>query len=106
MSAGIPRAPRNLETPAAKTPPGPSLTAAPYSTGEAKIVPAMISAKMASIISTNITPPPTGRASSSFSNCRAVPELETMLCQPEIDPQAMVTNRIGQSGPIPMEKPV
>jgi len=27
-----------------------------------------------------------------------------MLCHPEIAPQAMVTNRIGHSGPIGIEK--
>ena len=64
----------------------------------------MIRAKMASIISTNITPAPTGRASISFSSCRAVPELDTMLCQPEMAPQAMVTNMMGHSGPIRMLK--
>ena len=30
---------------------------------------------------------------------RAVPEEDTRLCQPETAPQAMVTNRIGHSGP-------
>ena len=64
----------------------------------------MIRANNASIISRNITPAPTGRASSSFSNCLAVPELDTMLCQPEMAPQAMVTNIIGHSGPMPMFK--
>ncbi|OPY04666.1 MAG: hypothetical protein A4E61_00624 [Syntrophorhabdus sp. PtaB.Bin184] len=68
------------------------------------MVPAMMRAKAASIISTNMTPAPTGRASSSFSSCRAVPELDTMLCQPEIAPQAIVTNMMGQTGPMGIEK--
>ena len=51
-----------------------------------------------------MTPPQTGRASTSFSNWRAVPELDTMLCHPDIAPQAMVTNMMGHSGPIGMEK--
>ena len=53
-----------------------------------------------------MTPPQTGRASTSLSNWRAVPELETMLCHPDIAPQAMVTNMMGHSGPIGMEKSV
>jgi len=64
----------------------------------------MIRAKIASIISTNITPPPTGRASLSFSNCLAVPELDTKLCHPDMAQQATVTNMIGQMGPIFMVK--
>ena len=69
-------------------------------------MPAIIRANKASIISTNMTPAPTGRASSSFSSWRAVPELLTMLCQPEIAPHAIVTNIIGQMGPIAIEKVV
>ena len=49
--------------------------------------------------SMNMAPPPTGSASVSFSNCRAVPEVDTRLCQPEMAPQAMVTMSIGHSGP-------
>ena len=56
---------------------------------------------MAKNISRNIAPPPTKSASVSFSSWRAVPEELTRLCQPEIAPQAMVTNRIGHSGPRP-----
>ena len=56
---------------------------------------------MAKNISRNMEPPPTYRASVSFSSWRAVPDEETRLCQPEMAPQAMVTNRIGHNGPSP-----
>src|SRR5213594_2996704 len=59
---------------------------------------AMSDAK-ASIPSESIAPPPTGRASVSMSSCFADDELLTRLCQPEIAPQAIATNRIGQIGP-------
>src|SRR5206468_8097493 len=49
--------------------------------------------------SESIAPPPTGRASVSMSSCFADDELLTRLCQPEIAPQAIATNRIGQIGP-------
>src|SRR6266571_503537 len=49
--------------------------------------------------SESIAPPPTGRASVSMSSCFDDDELLTRLCQPEIAPQAIATNRIGQIGP-------
>ncbi|MCX8110107.1 MAG: hypothetical protein N3D15_02525, partial [Syntrophorhabdaceae bacterium] len=75
-----------MATPEANTPPGPFTMAAPYSADEAYKVPAIIRANTASIISTNITPPPTGLASSSFSSCLAVPEEDTRLCHPDMAP--------------------
>ena len=53
---------------------------------------------MPSAISVNIEPPPTGSTSVSFSIWRDVPTEPIRACQPEIAPQAMVTNSIGQSG--------
>ncbi len=52
----------------------------------------------ARLFSLNIAPPPTGSASVSYSSCRAVPIEPNKACQPEIAPQAMVTNSIGQIG--------
>src|SRR2546428_8678890 len=49
--------------------------------------------------SESIAPPPTGRASVSMSSCFDDDELLTRLCQPEIAPHAIATNRIGQMGP-------
>src|SRR2546426_10404474 len=49
--------------------------------------------------SDSIAPPPTGSASVSISSCFADEELLTRLCQPEIAPHAIATNRIGQRGP-------
>src|SRR2546430_15412442 len=49
--------------------------------------------------SDSIAPPPTGSASVSMSSCFAEEELLTRLCQPEIAPHAIATNRIGQRGP-------
>src|SRR2546428_10349674 len=49
--------------------------------------------------SESIAPPPTGRASVSMSSCFDDDELLTRLCQPEIAPHAIATNRIGQIGP-------
>src|SRR5256885_9663517 len=53
----------------------------------------------ASSPSENMAPPPTGSASVSISSCFADEELLTRLCQPEIAPHAIATNRIGQRGP-------
>ena len=50
------------------------------------------------MFSENIPPPPTGRASVSYSSWRAVPTDPNSACQPEIAPQAMVTKSIGQRG--------
>ena len=61
---------------------------------------------MASIISTNITPPPDRSGIQFAFELPGGSELDTMLCHPEMAPQAMVTNMIGQSGPILMENPV
>src|SRR6266581_4638892 len=49
--------------------------------------------------SESIAPPPTGSASVSMSSCFDDDELLTRLCQPEIAPHAIATNRIGQIGP-------
>src|SRR5512146_1103994 len=52
----------------------------------------------ARVFSANIDPPPTGSASVSYSSWRAVPTEPNSACQPEMAPQAMVTNSIGHSG--------
>src|SRR2546425_12960384 len=49
--------------------------------------------------SESIAPPPTGRASVSMSSCFDDDELLTSLCQPEIAPHAIATNRLDQVGP-------
>src|SRR2546425_13258810 len=49
--------------------------------------------------SESIAPPPTGSASVSMSSCLEDEELLTRLCHPEIAPQAIATNRMGQIGP-------
>ena len=59
---------------------------------------------MAKKISRNMAPPPTGSAWVSFSSWRAVPEVETRLCHPEIAPQAMVTKSIGHKGPLAVQE--
>src|SRR5919108_6454651 len=60
-----------------------------------------------SVFSENMPPPPTGSASVSYSNWRAVPTEPNSACQPEIAPQAMVTNNTGHSGSqiLPASKP-
>src|SRR3989304_1808944 len=78
----------SLPTPAANRPPPPPAPAMDTAIRERK----------ASVFSENIAPPPTGSASVSYSNCRAVPTDPNSACQPEIAPQAMVTNSIGHSG--------
>ena len=50
------------------------------------------------MFSLNIAPPPTGKASVSYSSCRAVPIEPNNACQPEMAPHAIVTNSIGQIG--------
>ena len=77
--------PSSLPTPPAKAP--------------APAPPAMdmaISESSARAFSENMAPPPTGSASVSYSNWRAVPMEPTSACHPEMAPQAMVTNSIGQ----------
>jgi len=67
-----------------------------------KVAAAVISASTPRIISANMLPAHTGRASVSLCNCLAVPEVDTSECQPDTAPQASVTNRMGQIGPISM----
>jgi hypothetical protein len=50
------------------------------------------------VFSENMPPPPTGSASVSYSSWRAVPTEPKRACQPEIAPQAIVTNNMGHSG--------
>src|SRR5438876_10968606 len=51
-----------------------------------------------SVNSLNMAPPPNGSMSSSLSICRAVLTEPISACQPEIAPQAIVTNNIGHKG--------
>src|SRR5439155_24993255 len=76
-----------LPTPAANAPaPAPTAIATAVSDNRPRV------------FSENIAPPPTGRASVSYSSWRAVPTEPKRACQPEIAPQAIVTKSIGQSG--------
>src|SRR6266511_492671 len=77
----------SVPTPSAK-----ALAPAPPATATA------VSDRSPSAFSENIPPPPTGRASVSYSSCRAVPTEPMRECHPEIAPQAIVTNSIGHSG--------
>src|SRR5438876_264328 len=56
--------------------------------------------------SVSIAPAPTECASISTSSCFDVVDELTRLCQPEIAPQAIATNRIGQIGPTESTKSV
>src|SRR5207245_7697147 len=51
-----------------------------------------------SLNSLNMAPPPPGSMSVSYSIWRHVPTEPISACQPEIAPQAMVTNSIGHKG--------
>src|SRR5947209_6607902 len=79
---------RRLPTPAANAP-------APDSP---VVIATAVSERRPRVFSLNIPPPPTGSASVSYSSWRAVPTEPKSACQPEMAPQAIVTNSIGHSG--------
>src|SRR6266540_2955850 len=63
-----------------------------------EVIATAVSDRSPRVFSENIPPPPTGSASVSYSSWRAVPTEPNRACQPEIAPQAIVTNSIGHSG--------
>src|SRR5574341_966978 len=97
-SLGTPRTFRYSAMPPAKTAPAPLASWALYPAKPPKAVTAKVTERTPRTHSVYMAPAPTGRASVSFSNWRAVPEVETRLCHPEQAPQAMVTKRIGHRG--------
>ena len=84
---GIPRYPSNVDPPKTNRPAGARVAA----TAGLKIATAVKDTK-ANIPSANMAPPPIKWASGSLSSCFDETEDPIKLCQPEMAPQAIVTN--------------